>query len=104
MWPCHIATAAIMTAPTVAEIAGSNTPPSWIRRLRLRAVKQAAFIFEPVSGATLGAVLSPPGYLQSVAEVCRRRGVLLIDDEVMTGMGRTGRNFAVDHCFGRSGN
>ena len=57
----------------------------------------AAFIFEPVSGATLGAVLSPPGYLQSVAEVCRRRGVLLIDDEVMTGMGRTGRNFAVDH-------
>ena len=64
----------------------------------------AAFIFEPVSGATLGAVLSPPGYLQSVAEVCRRRGVLLIDDEVMTGMGRTGRNFAVDHFFGGSGN
>jgi adenosylmethionine-8-amino-7-oxononanoate aminotransferase len=39
----------------------------------------------------------PPGYLQSVAEICRRHGVLLIADEVMTGMGRTGRNFAVDH-------
>jgi len=57
----------------------------------------AAFIFEPVSGATLGAVLPPPGYLQSVAEICRRQGVLLIADEVMTGMGRTGRNFAVEH-------
>ncbi len=57
----------------------------------------AAFIFEPVSGATLGAVVPPPGYLQKIAEVCRRHGVLLIADEVMTGMGRTGRNFAVDH-------
>jgi hypothetical protein len=56
----------------------------------------AAFIVEPVSGATLGAVVPPPGYLQSVAEICRRDGVLLIADEVMTGMGRTGRNFAVD--------
>ena len=57
----------------------------------------AAFIVEPASGATLGAVVPPPGYLQSVAEICRRHGVLLIADEVMTGMGRTGRNFAVDH-------
>lgn len=57
----------------------------------------AAFIFEPVSGATLGAVVPPPGYLQSVAEICRRHGLLLIADEVMTGMGRTGRNFAVQH-------
>ncbi len=57
----------------------------------------AGFIFEPLSGATLGAVVPPPRYLQKVAEVCRRHGVLLIADEVMTGMGRTGRNFAVDH-------
>ena len=57
----------------------------------------AAFIFEPMSGATLGAVTPPPGYLESVAEICRRHGVLLIADEVMTGMGRTGRNFAVEH-------
>ena len=59
--------------------------------------KAAAFIFEPVSGATLGAVIPPQGYLQSIAGICRERGVLLIADEVMTGMGRTGRNFAVDH-------
>ena len=57
----------------------------------------AAFIFEPISGATLGAVVPPPGYLQAVAEICLRHGVLLIADEVMTGMGRTGRNFAVEH-------
>jgi adenosylmethionine-8-amino-7-oxononanoate aminotransferase len=57
----------------------------------------AAFIVEPVSGATLGAAVPPPGYLQSVAEICRRHAVLLIADEVMTGMGRTGKNFAVEH-------
>ncbi len=57
----------------------------------------AGFIFESVSGATLGAVVPPPGYLEKVTEVCRRHGVLLIADEVMTGMGRTGRNFAIEH-------
>jgi len=57
----------------------------------------AAFIFEPVSGATLGAVTPPPGYLHAIAEICHRHGVLLIADEVMTGIGRTGRNFAVEH-------
>jgi adenosylmethionine-8-amino-7-oxononanoate aminotransferase len=57
----------------------------------------AAFILEPVSGATLGAAVPPDGYLPQVAEICSRQGVLLIADEVMTGMGRTGRNFAVDH-------
>ncbi|PYX67225.1 MAG: aspartate aminotransferase family protein, partial [Acidobacteria bacterium] len=50
-----------------------------------------------MSGATLAAVLPPPGYLQSIAEICRESGVLLIADEVMTGMGRTGCNFAVEH-------
>ncbi|MGA3091459.1 MAG: aminotransferase class III-fold pyridoxal phosphate-dependent enzyme [Terriglobales bacterium] len=57
----------------------------------------AAFIFEPLSGATLGAVTPPPGYLPAIAETCRRHGVLLIADEVMTGIGRTGRNFAIEH-------
>jgi adenosylmethionine-8-amino-7-oxononanoate aminotransferase len=57
----------------------------------------AGFIFEPMSGATLGAVTPPPGYLRAIAEVCQRHGVLLIADEVMTGMGRTGRNFAIQH-------
>jgi adenosylmethionine-8-amino-7-oxononanoate aminotransferase len=59
--------------------------------------KVAAVIVEPVSGATLGAVVPPPGYLQQISEICRASDVLLIADEVMSGMGRTGRNFAVDH-------
>jgi adenosylmethionine-8-amino-7-oxononanoate aminotransferase len=57
----------------------------------------AGFIVEPMSGATLGAVTPPPGYLQTIAEICIRHGLLLIADEVMTGMGRTGRNFACEH-------
>jgi adenosylmethionine-8-amino-7-oxononanoate aminotransferase len=57
----------------------------------------AAVILEPVSGATLGAVVPPNGYLEKVAESCRRNEVLLIADEVMSGMGRSGRNFAVEH-------
>ena len=57
----------------------------------------AAFIAEPIGGATTGAAVPPEGYWPAVAEVCRRHGVLLIADEVMTGFGRTGAWFAVDH-------
>jgi adenosylmethionine-8-amino-7-oxononanoate aminotransferase len=49
-----------------------------------------AFIAETVSGATLGACPPVPGYLRGVREVCDKHGVLLILDEVMCGMGRTG--------------
>jgi adenosylmethionine-8-amino-7-oxononanoate aminotransferase len=59
--------------------------------------KVAAVILEPVSGATLGAVVPPKGYLEKVAQICNRNQVLMVADEVMSGMGRTGRNFAVDH-------
>ena len=57
----------------------------------------AAFLAEPVVGATLGAVVPPADYWPAIAEVCARHGVLLIADEVMTGFGRTGRWFGVDH-------
>ena len=57
----------------------------------------SAFIAEPVSGATLGAVVPPEGYWQRIREICDKYGVLLIADEVMTGMGRTGKYFAVEH-------
>ena len=50
----------------------------------------AAFIAETVVGATLGAATAVPGYFKRVREVCDRHGVLLILDEVMSGMGRTG--------------
>jgi len=57
----------------------------------------AAFVAEPIVGATLGAVAPPDGYWPAVAELCRRHGILLVDDEVMTGFGRTGRWFGLDH-------
>jgi adenosylmethionine-8-amino-7-oxononanoate aminotransferase len=57
----------------------------------------AAFIFEPVVGATLGAAVPPDGYVQRIAEICSKRGILLIADEIMSGMGRTGKPFAMQH-------
>jgi len=57
----------------------------------------AAVIAEPVVGSTAGALVPPDAYWPRLAEICRRHGVLLIADEVMTGFGRTGRRFAVDH-------
>ena len=57
----------------------------------------AAFVAEPIVGSTAGAVVPPDEYWPKIAEICRRHGVLLIADEVMTGFGRTGRRFAVEH-------
>ncbi|MFD2738897.1 aspartate aminotransferase family protein [Sulfitobacter aestuarii] len=55
-----------------------------------------AFVAEPVVGATLGAVAPVPGYFKRIREICDRYGVLLILDEVMCGMGRTGTLFACE--------
>ena len=55
-----------------------------------------AFVAEPVVGATLGAVTAVPGYFKRVRDICDRYGVLLILDEVMCGMGRTGTLFAAE--------
>ncbi len=56
----------------------------------------AAFIAEPVVGATLGAVAAAPGYFRRIRDICDRHGVLFIADEVMCGMGRTGLSFAME--------
>ena len=57
----------------------------------------AAFVAEPVAGATLAAAVPSDDYWPAVVEVCRAHGILVVADEVMTGFGRTGRWFGVDH-------
>jgi adenosylmethionine-8-amino-7-oxononanoate aminotransferase len=57
----------------------------------------AAFVAEPIVGATLAAAVPPDDYWPRIREVCDRHGVLLIADEVMTGFGRTGAWFGLDH-------
>jgi adenosylmethionine-8-amino-7-oxononanoate aminotransferase len=57
----------------------------------------AAFIFEPVVGATLGAAVPSAGYVTRIAQICRENKILLIADEIMSGMGRTARPFAIQH-------
>src|SRR5262249_60583390 len=76
-----------------------ETEASFARRLiaeleaefeRLGPDTVAAFIAETVVGATAGCVPAPEGYFRAVRDVCDRHGALLILDEVMCGMGRTG--------------
>ncbi|MEL6979013.1 MAG: aspartate aminotransferase family protein [Pseudomonadota bacterium] len=82
-----------------------ETPEAYGRRtadaletkiLELGPDRVAAFLCEPVVGATMGAVPPAPGYLKRIREICDRYGVLLIFDEVMCGMGRTGALFACE--------
>ncbi len=56
----------------------------------------AAFLVEPIQGEA-GIVMPPPGYLARCAEICKRHNVLLICDEIQTGLGRTGKLLACEH-------
>lgn len=57
----------------------------------------SAFIAEPIVGATAGALVPPAGYFQKIRAICDLYDILFIADEVMTGIGRTGKNFGIDH-------
>jgi adenosylmethionine-8-amino-7-oxononanoate aminotransferase len=57
----------------------------------------AAFIAEPIVGAASPAITPPPGYFERVRKICDEHDILFIADEVVTGFGRTGRNFGIDH-------
>lgn len=56
----------------------------------------AAVIAEPVQGEG-GFIAPPPGYFQVISEICKENGILFISDEIQTGMGRTGKMFAIEH-------
>jgi adenosylmethionine-8-amino-7-oxononanoate aminotransferase len=64
---------------------------------RVGAENISAFICEAIVGSQQGAVVPSPKYLGQVRELCDRHDIVLIVDEVMTGFGRTGKNFAVEH-------
>jgi adenosylmethionine-8-amino-7-oxononanoate aminotransferase len=64
---------------------------------RIGADHIAAFIAEPIIGAAGGVIVPPDGYYQKVREICDRYNILFIADEVMTGIGRTGKMFGLDH-------
>jgi ornithine--oxo-acid transaminase len=55
-----------------------------------------AFLFEPIQGEA-GVVIPPDGWLREVRSLCTERGVLMVADEIQSGLGRTGRTFACDH-------
>jgi adenosylmethionine-8-amino-7-oxononanoate aminotransferase len=57
----------------------------------------AGFVAEPIGGASTGAVVPPPEYFAVIEHICKKYGIFLILDEVMTGFGRTGRLFAYEH-------
>ncbi len=57
----------------------------------------SAFIAEPIIGNTLGAVVPPKGYYQIIRDICDKFNILFIADEVMSGYGRTGKWFAIEH-------
>ncbi|MBC8187983.1 MAG: aminotransferase class III-fold pyridoxal phosphate-dependent enzyme, partial [Proteobacteria bacterium] len=70
----------------------------WMRRVaRSSRTSVTAVIAEPIGGSTAAALTPPDEYWPRLSEICTKHGILLIADEVMTGFGRTGRRFAVDH-------
>lgn len=93
--PCYCYRCAYNLAYPACNVACADALEAEILRHGPETV--AAFIAEPVIGATLAAAVPPPAYWPRVREICDRYGVLLIADEVMTGLGRTGRWFAVEH-------
>lgn len=64
---------------------------------RVGAEHIAAFISEPIVGAAGGVIVPPNGYYQQISDICERYNILFIADEVMTGIGRTGEMFGMDH-------
>ncbi len=57
----------------------------------------SAFIATPIIGGTGGAIVPPPGYHETIREICDTYGILYICDEIITGLGRLGKNFGIEH-------
>jgi taurine--2-oxoglutarate transaminase len=102
-WPNEIGTGGIVRVPDFHRYGRREPEPVERALADLEEVIMfegghtiAGFLLEPVVGAN-GVLIPPDGYLQGVREICDRHGIILIADEVMSGFGRTGRWFAVEH-------
>src|SRR5262245_48358205 len=93
--PCYPLRCALCRGAGDCTLACADAVEDAIARAGAETV--AAFILEPVGGSTAGALTAPPGYLTRIGQICRRHGILVIADEVMSGFGRTGARFGVDH-------
>ncbi|WP_153502724.1 aminotransferase family protein [Cumulibacter manganitolerans] len=90
--------------PYAYRFQGGRTESEWVadlvagarRVLAERAETLAAVVVEPVGGATMGATVPPIRYLRAIRELCDKLGLLLVADEVMSGMGRCGTPLAID--------
>jgi adenosylmethionine-8-amino-7-oxononanoate aminotransferase len=90
---------ALLSLPLRAAVPSCNLKCArrWRRPSASKGRRTWAFIAEPVVGASLGAVHAPPGYFERIREICDRYEVLFIADEVMTGWGRTGGMWGIEH-------
>ncbi|MEO6398076.1 MAG: aminotransferase class III-fold pyridoxal phosphate-dependent enzyme, partial [Tepidiformaceae bacterium] len=89
-------------APAPYQILGVEPGPDPVEALEQLILSEdpetiAGFIAEPVVGSSGGVMLPPEDYWRRAVEVCRKYGILVIADEVMTGFGRTGKKFGVEH-------
>jgi len=96
----HISPAYCYRCPYRKEQKTCNYECAWeLERIinRIGAEYISAFIAEPIVGATLGAVPAPTKYFSIIRQICDKYNVLFIADEVMSGFGRTGKNFGIEH-------
>jgi adenosylmethionine-8-amino-7-oxononanoate aminotransferase len=77
------------------QLACANELETAIQRVGAKHI--AAFIAEPIVGAAGGVIVPPEGYYQQIKKICDQNNILFIADEVMTGIGRTGKMFGIDH-------
>jgi adenosylmethionine-8-amino-7-oxononanoate aminotransferase len=95
----HIEPSFCYRCPFGKKYPGCNLECAWALEreiLRLGPENVAAFLAEPIVGATLGAAVPPKEYFPIIRSICSKHDVLLIADEVMTGMGRTGTMLAIE--------
>jgi len=85
-WKAHPSNCGVLCAEELEALLKREGPESF-----------AAFIAEPISGSSAGAAVPPPEYFPRVREICDRYDLLFIADEILTGLGRTGRYFAMEH-------